>query len=323
MRFYLQGNQRRIFEEETEMTHYDVAIIGAGPAGMTAAIYAARANLHVLMLDKLAPGGQIINTYEIQNYTGMGTIQGADLAIMMFEHTQELGVEFDYCTVTEIQTEEELKKLICQEGCVYYAKSVIIATGTKPRMLGIPGELDFAGSKISWCAICDGAHYRDKEVIVIGGGNSAVEEAIFLAGLAKKVTIVTLLNLTADPLACDKLRQLPNVEVFEYYDIKNFFNPGGGLGLNAVSTKTGESITVLADGAFEYIGLQPTTESFKNLGILNSQGYIETDASMTTQAKGVFGAGDVICKNLRQVITACNDGAIAAQSAAKYLETIK
>ena len=305
------------------MREYDVAIIGAGPAGMTAAIYAARANLQVLLIDKLAPGGQIINTYEIQNYTGMGTIQGADLAIKMFEHTQELGITFEYGTVIEILREGELKKLICQEGAEYCAKSVIIATGTKPRMLGVPGELDFAGSKISWCAICDGAKYRDKEVMVIGGGNSAVEEAIFLAGLAKKVTIVTLLNLTADPLACAKLRQLPNVEIHEYYDIKEFFSQGDGLGLKAVSTKTGETITVLADGAFEYIGLHPTTECFKNLGILNPLGYIETDPFMATKVEGIYGAGDAIHKNLRQVITACNDGAIAAQAVAKYLENRK
>ncbi|WP_282432560.1 NAD(P)/FAD-dependent oxidoreductase [Desulfitobacterium dichloroeliminans] len=305
------------------MMHYDVAIIGAGPAGMTAAIYAARANLSVLLLDKLAPGGQVINTYEIQNYTGMGTIEGADLAIKMFEHTQELGIPFDYCTVDAIQTEGSLKKLICQEGSVHYAKAVILATGTKPRMLGVPGELDFAGSKISWCAICDGAKYRDKEVMVIGGGNSAVEESLFLAGITKKLTIVTMLNLTADPSACAKLRQLPNVEIYEYYDIKDFFTQEGQLGLHAISSKTGEALTVLADGAFEYIGLQPTTEAFKSLDILNEYGYIETDAWMATKFAGIYGAGDVISKHLRQVITACNDGAIAAQAVAKYIENLK
>lgn len=154
---------------------YDVAIIGSGPAGMTAAIYAARANLKVLLLDKLAPGGQIVNTFEIQNYTGMGTINGAELAIKMYEHTQELAVNFDYGTVTAIQLEESVKHLICEEGHTFKAKTVIIATGTKPRMLGVPGELNFAGSSISWCAICDGPRYRNKKVIIIGGGNSAVE----------------------------------------------------------------------------------------------------------------------------------------------------
>ena len=305
------------------MAQYDVAIIGAGPAGMTAAIYAARANLQVLLLDKLAPGGQIVNTFEIQNYTGMGTINGAELAIKMFEHTQELGVAFDYGTVTAIQSEGNIKKLICEEGQTFKAKAVIIATGTKPRMLGVPGELNFAGTSISWCAICDGAHYRDKKVIVIGGGNSAVEEAIYLAGMAEEVTIVTLFNLTADPLACDKLRAMPNVKIYEYYDILEFIGEDKFEGLKAKSTKTEEEITVLADGAFEYIGLKPTAEAFKDLGILNEHGYIEADAFMATKVPGIYAAGDIISKHLRQVITACSDGAIAAQSVAKYVENLK
>lgn len=304
------------------MVLYDVAIIGAGPAGMTAAIYAARANLNVLLLDKLAPGGQIVNTFEIQNYTGMGTINGAELAIKMFEHTQELGVTFDYGTVTAIESEGVVKKLICEEGHAFEAKAVIIATGTKPKMLGVPGELNFAGSSISWCAICDGPRYRDKKVIVIGGGNSAVEEAIYLASLADEVTVITLFNLTADPVACDKLRELPNVKIYEYYDILEFLGTDKFAGLKAKSTKTEEEITINADGAFEYIGLKPTADAFKNLGIVNNYGYIETDDFMATKVPGIYGAGDIISKHLRQVITACSDGAIAAQSVAKYIEKL-
>lgn len=298
---------------------YDVAIIGAGPAGMTAAIYAARANLTVLLIDKLAPGGQIVNTFEVQNYTGMGTINGAELAIKMFEHTQELGVTFDYGTVTDIQSEGTNKKLICEEGHSFTAKAVIIATGTKPRMLGVPGELTFAGTSISWCAICDGPHYRDKKVIVIGGGNSAVEEAIYLAGLAEQVIVVTLFNLTADPYACDKLRAMPNVRIYEYYAITEFLGEGKFEGLKAKSTETGEELAVEAAGAFEYIGLEPTAGAFKGLGILNDMGYIETDGYMATKQPGIYGAGDINSKHLRQIVTACSDGAIAAQSVAKYI----
>ncbi|AET70361.1 thioredoxin reductase [Desulfosporosinus orientis DSM 765] len=304
------------------MAMYDLAIIGSGPAGMTAAIYAARANLNVLLLDKLAPGGQIVNTFEIQNYTGMGTINGAELAIKMFEHTQELGVTFDYGTITSIESEGIIKKLICEEGQTFEAKAVIIATGTKPRMLGVPGELNFAGSSISWCAICDGPHYLNKKVIVIGGGNSAVEEAIYLASLAEEVTVVTLFNLTADPGACDKLRVLPNVKIYEYYNILEFLGADKFAGLKAKSTKTGQEITVNADGAFEYIGLQPTADAFKVLCIVNDYGYIETDAFMATKVPGIYGAGDITSKHLRQVITACSDGAIAALSAAKYIEKL-
>lgn len=302
------------------MSRYDVAIIGAGPAGMTAAIYAVRANLKVILLDKLAPGGQMLNTHEIQNYTGMGSINGAELAIKMFEHTQEIGVEFNYGTVIALQREGAIKKLICEEGQSFEAKAVIIATGTKPRRLGVPGELSFAGTSISWCAICDGPHYRNKKAIIIGGGNSAVEEAIYLAGLAEEVTIVTLFNLTADPLACKKLRALPNVKIYEYFEITEFTGVKRFTGLRAKSAKTGEELIVQGDGAFEYIGLKPTAEAFKELGILNEYGYIETDAFMAAKVPGIYGAGDITSKHLRQVITACNDGAIAAQAAAKYIE---
>ena len=302
---------------------YDVAIVGAGPAGMTAAIYAVRANLQVLLLDKLAPGGQIVNTFEIQNYPGMGTIGGADLAIKMFEHTQELGVTFDYGTVNAIVGEGTRKRIECEEGHAYNAKAVIIATGTKPRMLGVPGEVKFAGKNISWCAICDGPHYKGKKVIVIGGGNSAVEESIYLAGLAEEVTIVTLFDLTADPASCQKLRALPNVKIYEYYEILEFLGETKFEGLRARSTKTGAEIVVQAPGAFEYIGLEPTAEAFRPLGILSAQGYVLTDETMATHSAGIFGAGDINCKHLRQVVTACSDGAIAAQAAAKYVESLK
>lgn len=305
------------------MTRYDVGIIGAGPAGMTAAIYAVRANLKVLLLDKLAPGGQIVNTFEIQNYTGMGTINGAELAIKMFEHTQELEVAFDYGTVIEIQSESNSKRLICEEGHSYEAKAVIIATGTKPRTLGVPGEEKFTGTSISWCAICDGVQYRDKKVIVTGGGNCAVEEAIYLAGLAEEVIIVTLFNLTADPVACTKLRAMSNVRIYEFYDILEFLGEDKFEGLRAKSTITGEEVTVQADGAFEYIGLEPKADAFKGLGIVNEQGYIETDAYMATKVPGIYSAGDITSKHLRQVITACSDGAIAAQAVAKYIENLQ
>lgn len=304
------------------MADYDVAIVGCGPAGMTAAIYAARANMKVLLLDKLAPGGQIVNTFEIGNYPGMEKVGGADLAISMFEHTQKLGVAFDYATVEEILDEGEEKILSCKEGQHISCRAVILATGTRPRMLGVPHELDFAGSGISWCAVCDGANYRDRDVLVLGGGNSAVEESLYLAELARRLTVVTLFDLTADPSACDKLRALPNVDVHEFYDIKEFLPGEHFTGLRAVSTKTGEELVVHADGAFEYIGLQPTTEPFGSLGILNDHGYIQADREMKTARPGIFAAGDAIEKGLRQIVTAESDGAIAAESAARYVRAL-
>ena len=190
------------------MSQYDLVIIGSGPAGMTAAIYGARANMSVLMLDKLAPGGQIINTNEIQNYTGVGTVNGAELAMNMFTHTQELNVEFDYGTVCKIEANGDIKRVYIEEDAdrVIEAKTIVIATGTTPRRCNVENEDNFIGSGISFCAICDGAYYRDRDVVVIGGGNSAVEESIYLADMVKSLSVVTLFDLTADPIACDKLR---------------------------------------------------------------------------------------------------------------------
>ena len=305
------------------MADYDLIIIGSGPAGMTAAIYAARANLSVLMLDKLAPGGQIINTNEIQNYTGMGTINGAELAIKMFQHTQELNVAFDYKTVREVRAEAGQKVVSClEEGAVYTASAVILCTGTRPRMLGVENELQYAGNGISWCAICDGAACREKDVVVVGGGNSAVEESIYLAEIANSLTIVTMFDLTADPIACDKLRAMKNVTIYPYQDVLGFYGDNKIKGIHFKSTKTGEENKVACEQVFEYIGLTPTTECFKGLGVLNEMGYVKVNEKMETEIPGVFGAGDCVTKNLRQVITACADGAIAAQRAANYVQNL-
>ena len=306
------------------MAQYDLIIIGAGPAGMTAAIYGARADMNVLMLDKLAPGGQIINTNEIQNYTGVGTVNGAELAYQMFEHTQQFDtITFDYATVKEVVDNGEEKLVRCEEDDKEFtASSVILATGTRPRCLEIPGEDKFRGNGISWCAICDGAQYRDKDVVVIGGGNSAVEESIFLAGIVKSLTIVTMFDLTADPIACDKLRAMDKVTIYPYQDILEFMGDSHLEGVRFRSTKTGKEKTVSCDGVFEYIGLTPTTECFKDLGVLNDMGYVEVNDRMVTKVPGIFGAGDCITKNLRQVITACADGAIAAQEASHYVKNL-
>lgn len=304
------------------MNQYDLVIIGSGPAGMTAAIYGARADLKVLMLDKLAPGGQIINTNEIQNYTGVGTINGAELAMNMFNHTQELNVEFDYGTVCKIEADGDNKKIYIEEDPekVIECKAVIIATGTTNRKLNIEKEEQFIGNGISFCAICDGAFYAGKDVVVIGGGNSAVEESIYLASMVKSLTIVTMFDLTADPIACDRLRSLENVKVYPYQDVLEFLGDTTLEGIHFKSTKTGEETTLKCDGIFEYIGLLPVTDFVKDLGITNDYGYIEVNEKMETKIPGIYGAGDCITKNLRQVITACADGAIAAQEASRYIK---
>ena len=304
------------------MSLYDLVIIGSGPAGMTAAIYGARANMKVLMLDKLAPGGNIINTNEIQNYTGVGTINGAELAMNMFTHTQELNVEFDYGTVCKIDADGDIKKVYIEEDAdrVIETKTVLIATGTSPRRLHIEKEDQFIGNGIGFCAVCDGAQYRGKDVIVIGGGNSAVEESIFLAEMVKSLTVVTMFDLTADPIACDKLRAMENVTIYPYQDILAYLGEDRLEGLRFKSPQTGEENEVKCDGIFIFIGLQPVTDFAKDLGIVNQYGYIEANEKMETKVPGVYAAGDCIVKNLRQVITACADGAIAAQEASHYIK---
>lgn len=306
-------------------TIYDVVIVGAGPAGMTASIYAIRANMKVLLLDRLAPGGQMVNTNEIENYTGAGKLSGAELAIKMFEHTQELGVEFDYKTVLSVTDDGALKTVTCEEDdAVYKARSVILATGTVPRRLGVPGEDRWAGSGISWCAICDGAQYRGKEVVVIGGGNSAVEEALYLSEICTKVTIVTMLDLTADPKACDQLRARENVDIYIFQDVLEFTGEDRLTGISFKSTQEDKTERyVKCDGVFEYIGFQASSKAFEGLSITDRFGCIVVDSHMKTSVPGIFGAGDITAKHLRQIVTSCSDGAIAANAAASYVKSFE
>ena len=307
------------------MSQYDLVVIGAGPAGLTAAIYGVRANLKVLLLDQLAPGGQIINTNEIENYPGVGKVNGAQLALQMFEHATELGVEFDYKTVTNVEVKDGIKMIHTEESEeAIEALTIIVATGTRSRTLNVPGEEDFTGSSISWCAICDGAKYRDKDVVIIGGGNSAVDEGTYLATITKSLTIITDFDLTADPVSCDYLRNLPNVTVHPYKTVTEFVGENGQLvGVKFKDKETGENEQVVnCDGVFEYIGAVPSTDFIKDLGITEAHGFIEANAHMETIVPGVYGAGDCISKHLRQVVTATADGAIAAQQAGSYIKQL-
>lgn len=307
------------------MEKYDIIIVGAGPAGLTASVYAARANMKTLLLDKLAPGGNIVNTNEIANYVGTGVINGAELAIKMFEQSQESGAAFDYRTVLDIEDHGGHKTVVCEEDNARYdATSVIIASGMKPRRLRVPQEENFAGAGISWCAICDGAQYAGQDVVVIGGGNSAVEESLYLAGIVNRLNIVTDFDLTADPSACDKLRAMPNVRVHPYQKVLGFLGDARLTGVRIQpKDDSGPAVDIPCQGVFEYVGLTPISDFCKNLGILNERGFIPVDAFMRTSREGIFAAGDITAKQLRQVATACGDGAIAAHNAAAYVDTVR
>ena len=309
------------------MEKYDLVIIGAGPAGMTAAIYGYRGNLKVLLLDKLAPGGAILNTNVIENYPGVPNINGAELGIKMFEQCQEMGIAFDYGTVEKIEiAQDNTKKIHIKETEMpIEALTVIVATGTRPRMLRIPGELNFAGKQISWCAICDGMKYKGKDVVVIGGGNSAVDEGTYLASICNHVTIVTDFDLTGDAASASYFRSLPNTDVYAYKAVKEFVEENGKLvGVKFADKDTGDNEQiVMCDGVFEYIGAVPSTDFCKGLIITEPHGYLECDAHMRTSIPGFYGAGDSNSKFLRQVVTATSDGAIAAQEALAYVKELK
>ncbi len=302
---------------------YDVLIIGAGPAGITAAIYAKRANLKVAMFEKGTPGGQLVNTNEIENYTGAKKVAGFELATMMIDHAYQLDIEVIYDEVTNIELDGKVKKLVTPNGS-YETKAVIIASGTVPRRLGVENEDELAANGISWCAICDGPLYKDRKVVVIGGGNSAVEEANYLATLATHVTVVqNLATLTADKKAQDLLYKQKNVDFHYSSLVSKFLKDDKGLTGVVIKDENGKETTIEADGVFEYVGLIPVTDMIKDLGITNKFGYIEANEKMETKVPGIFAAGDVTVKQIRQVVTATGDGAVAAQNCLRYLESLE
>lgn len=299
---------------------YDLLIIGAGPAGITAGIYAKRANLKVAIIENNAPGGQMVNTGEIENYPGFLKISGPDLAMEMFNHGVNLDVEFIFDDVVKVKN-GTIKEIITN-GQTLKTKAIIIATGATPRKLGLKHEEQLSSRGISWCAICDGPFYRGKDVVVVGGGNSAVEEANYLATITNSITIVQNLNqFTADKKAIDLLMSKDNVKVYFNSLLKEFIiNDKGNLEAVKIEDPSGNETIIKTDGVFEYIGLKPATESFKDLNITDQHGYIETNENMETTVKGIYAAGDVRNKDIRQISTAINDGAIAAQRVLKYLE---
>ncbi|MEA4874451.1 thioredoxin-disulfide reductase [Anaerorhabdus sp.] len=300
---------------------YDVIIIGGGPAGMTAAIYASRAGLKVAMLEREAPGGKLIKTFEIQNYPSIKEMNGADLAYQMFEHSTHFGAEYLYGDVNKIE-DGEIKKVISSDGNTYTAHTIIIATGTKERLLNIPNEKELTGKGVSYCAVCDGAFFKNQVVTVIGGGNSALEESLYLSQFASQVNIVIRRDVfRAEPIIQAKIENEPKIHVIKKHLPVEILAEDGKVGaivLEDVETK--EITTIETKAVFPYIGADPNTDFAKDLGITDEQGYILVDDHMETKAKGIYAAGDCIDKVLRQVVTACGDGAVAAQSAFHYIK---
>ncbi|SDZ29276.1 thioredoxin-disulfide reductase [Bacillus sp. 166amftsu] len=302
---------------------YDVIIIGAGPAGMTAAVYTSRANLSTLMLERGIPGGQMANTEDVENYPGYESILGPDLSNKMFEHAKKFGAEYAYGDVKEIIDGKEYKTVVAGKK-EYKTRAIIVASGAEYKKIGVPGEKELGGRGVSYCAVCDGAFFKGKELVVVGGGDSAVEEGVYLTRFASKVTIVHRRDaLRAQKILQDRAFQNEKVDFIWNHTVKEINEEKGKVGsVTLVDVNTGEEQEFKTDGAFIYIGMLPLSKPFTELGITNENGYIETNERMETKVPGIFAAGDVREKMLRQIVTATGDGSIAAQSAQHYVEEL-
>ncbi|WP_071460768.1 thioredoxin-disulfide reductase [Bacillus massilinigeriensis] len=303
---------------------YDVIIIGAGPAGMTAAVYTSRANLTTLMIERGVPGGQMANTEEVENYPGFDHILGPELSTKMFDHAKKFGAEYAYGDVKEIIDGREYKTVIAGSK-EYKARAVILSAGAEYKKIGVPGEKELGGRGVSYCAVCDGAFFKGKELVVIGGGDSAVEEGVYLTRFASKVTIVHRRDeLRAQKILQDRAFNNEKIDFIWSHTVKEINEKDGKVGsVTLVSTKDGQEMEFKTDGVFIYIGMVPLTKPFESLGITNSNGYIETNEIMETKVPGIFAAGDIREKTLRQIVTATGDGSIAAQNAQHYVEELK
>jgi thioredoxin reductase (NADPH) len=299
----------------------DLVIIGGGPAGLAAALYAARARLNVILVEKMILGGTVSTIFSIENYPGFPEgISGIELSTRMQDQVKKLGLEILWGNVVSIKNKKDHRE-VQVDSRVLTSKAVIIATGSEAAKLRIPGEKEFRGKGVSYCATCDGAFYKDKNIVVVGGGNSAIEEAFFLTRYAKKISVVH----RRDELRADKIlaeRALSNPKIYFYWhsvveEIK------GKEKVEEVTLKdltTGKKLKVQADGIFIYVGSKPNSEMVKGVVKQDSKGFIITDENMKTSATGIFAAGDIRAKSLQQIVTAVADGAIAAESARRHIE---
>lgn len=300
---------------------YDIIIIGGGPAGLTAALYACRANKKTLVIEKETFGGQITFSPKVENIPGFISLTGNEFAEKLVEQVLEQGADVESCEVLEIK-DGDIKTVVTDDS-EYQCKAVIIATGAKHRMLGIKDEEKYVGEGISFCAVCDGAFYKNKTVAVVGGGNSALQEAILLSDLAKKIYVVQNLDyLTGEKKLSDQLYKLENVEIITGVTVESFLGDSELKGI-VIKDSAGESRELSVDGLFIAIGLIPQNEVFKNVIELDGRGYAVIDETCESATRGIFVAGDCRTKKIRQVTTAAADGATAALAACDYIDSIE
>ena len=301
---------------------YDIMIAGGGPAGLTAAIYALRAGKTVLVIEKNGFGGQIAYSPKVENIPGTKVISGTEFADKLTDQAMALGADVELENVVRVEVEGDVKKVFTEEGSVYEGKTLILALGVKHRMLGLEGEEELIGNGISFCAVCDGAFYAGQEVAMIGGGNSALQEALLLSEVCAKVTVVqNLSDFTGEKKLSEALMQKENVTAHFNTVVVSYESADGALtGLRLRNEQTGEESHLRVDGAFLAVGLKPENEPFAHLAKLNPWGYFDVGEDCCTRTPGVFVAGDCRSKTIRQVVTASADGAIAAMAACRYLD---
>lgn len=305
------------------MEFFDVIVIGAGPAGMNTALYTQRSNLKTLILDKGMYGGQLNNTLEVENYIGVGKVSGMDLAESMYQQIEELGVEYKYGDTLEITKIDNVFNVVTDVEA-YQANSVVIATGTEHRKLGVQGELEYSGKGVSYCAICDGAFFKDGKIVVVGGGDSALEEGEYLTNYGKTVSLVHRRDeLRGTKILQNRFINKENTELIYNSQITNIIGDGNLVTHVELTDSNGIVSMYEANGVFIYIGLDPNTEQFLELGITNSEGYVLTDEKMETNISGLFAVGDVRKKELRQIATAVGDGSICGTSVYNYIAKLK
>lgn len=298
---------------------YDLVIIGAGPSGITAAIYAKRAGLNLRIIEKGPVGGQVISTNEIENYPGFSKISGFMLAMELENHLNELNIKIDGNEVILVEKEKNLFKVTLDNKETIYSKTLVSAQGARPRSLKLENEEKFLANGISFCATCDGAFYKDQEVIVVGGGNSAVDEAYFLSNICKKVTILQNLDkLTADQKGIDLLKNKENISIILSATVKKYLGENQLEGI--LYQKDGKDIELKADGVFLFVGMKPNTELFTKFNVLDDYGYFLANEKLMTKEKGLFAIGDIRQKHIRQIVTAMSDGAIVVNSILEYLK---
>ena len=302
---------------------HDIIIVGAGPAGLTAALYALRADKSVLLIEKENFGGQITHSPKVENYPTLMEISGNELAQMMLDQVMEHGADIELAEVTSVVDGKGVKKVVTDMG-EFEAKAVIICSGSKHRHLGLDRENELTGKGVSYCAVCDGAFFSGADVAIVGGGNTALQEAIMLSEYCTHVTMIQNLSfMTGEARLVAQLEKRSNVTMIFDTVVTELVGDGKLEALKLRNSKTGEDSALKVEGLFVAIGQQPENECFENLTKLNEYGYIVADESCVTDTEGVFVAGDCRTKAVRQITTACSDGAVAALAACRYIDSKK